>query len=71
LIVPPNVAGGGGIRRPSMVVVASGEPGVPITSCADATCKEALTINPIIAARYLRMVASRNRILYSSATPAV
>src|SRR6185369_10816407 len=34
LISPPNAAGGGGICLPSIVVVAPGEPGVPVSSCA-------------------------------------
>src|SRR6185436_14113355 len=36
LISPPNAAGGGGICFPSMVVVAPGEPGVPVDCCAEA-----------------------------------
>src|SRR5262245_4330438 len=34
LIVPPNGAGGGGRYLPSIVVVASGEPGVPVVCWA-------------------------------------
>src|SRR5271165_145057 len=34
LITPPNLGGGGGICFPSMVVVALGEPNVPVTCCA-------------------------------------
>src|SRR6516164_4122448 len=34
LIVPLNGAGGGGRYLPSMVVVALGEPGVPVVCCA-------------------------------------
>src|SRR5271167_3537331 len=34
LITPPNFGGGGGICFPSMVVVALGEPGSPVTCCA-------------------------------------
>ena len=34
LITPPNFEGGGGICFPSIVVVALGEPGVPVTCCA-------------------------------------
>src|ERR1700750_1236159 len=34
LISPPNAAGGGGICFPSIVVVAPGEPGVPVICCA-------------------------------------
>src|SRR5215472_7385814 len=33
LIVPPNGAGGGGRYLPSIVVVALGEPGVPVGCC--------------------------------------
>src|SRR5208282_2034444 len=36
LITPPNLGGGGGICFPSMVVVALGEPNVPVTCCASA-----------------------------------
>src|SRR5215831_5936909 len=36
LIVPPNGAGGGGRYLPSIVVVALGEPGVPVVCCARA-----------------------------------
>src|SRR6476660_5634197 len=36
LISPPNAAGGGGICFPSIVVVAPGEPGSPVTTCARA-----------------------------------
>src|SRR5258708_8794468 len=35
VITPPNFGGGGGICLPSMVVVALGEPGVPVTCCAE------------------------------------
>src|SRR5215471_14319982 len=34
LISPPNFGGGGGRYFPSMVVVALGEPGVPVVCCA-------------------------------------
>src|SRR6516225_12047816 len=34
LIIPPNFGSGGGSCLPVMVVVASGEPGVPVTCCA-------------------------------------
>src|SRR6516164_10705702 len=33
-ISPPNFGGGGGRYLPSIVVVASGEPGVPVVCCA-------------------------------------
>jgi hypothetical protein len=36
LMTPPNFAGGGGSCLPSSVVVALGEPGTPVTCCADA-----------------------------------
>src|SRR5262249_18382139 len=35
LISPPNFGGGGGRYFPSIVVVAPGEPGVPVVCCAD------------------------------------
>src|SRR5271170_3949773 len=34
LMTPPNFGGGGGSCLPSIVVVALGEPGVPVTCCA-------------------------------------
>src|SRR5262245_7826837 len=34
LIIPPNFGSGGGSCLPVMVVVASGEPGVPVACCA-------------------------------------
>src|SRR5271157_350280 len=34
-ITPPNFGGGGGICFPGMVVVASAEPNVPVTCCAE------------------------------------
>src|SRR5262245_1779148 len=36
LMTPPNFDGGGGRYFPSMVVVALGEPGVPVVCCAGA-----------------------------------
>src|SRR6516225_1779059 len=36
LITPPNFGSGGGSCFPVMVVVASGEPGVPVICCANA-----------------------------------
>src|SRR4029453_3017507 len=36
LISPPNFGGGGGRYFPSIVVVAPGEPGVPVVCCAAA-----------------------------------
>src|ERR1017187_11008974 len=36
LITPPNFGGGGGSCFPSMVVVALGEPNVPVACCAQA-----------------------------------
>src|SRR5437016_5691208 len=36
LITPPNFGGGAGSCLPSIVVVALGEPGVPLTCCAKA-----------------------------------
>src|SRR6201995_5369838 len=35
LITPPNAGSGGGSCLPVIVVVASGEPGTPVTCCAD------------------------------------
>src|SRR5437588_5236612 len=42
-ITPPNGIGGGGICFPSMVTVASGEPGVPLICCVQAECASAMT----------------------------
>jgi hypothetical protein len=36
LMTPPNFGSGGGSCFPSIVVVAPGEPGTALTSCADA-----------------------------------
>src|SRR6201985_2660095 len=36
LMTPPNFGSGGGSCLPSIVVVAPGEPGAPVTCCADA-----------------------------------
>src|SRR4029434_4232975 len=45
LITPPNGAGGGGTYFPSMVVVALGEPGVPVVwTCALAEGVAIITI---------------------------
>src|SRR5882757_9000594 len=51
LITPPNCGSGGGICLPSMVVVAPGEPGVPVVwTCAmtegEAAIKAAAKIPP-------------------------
>src|SRR5437016_12570688 len=43
LITPPNGSGGGGICFPSIVTVASGEPGVPLICCAQAEAAAAIT----------------------------
>src|SRR5207249_11620539 len=43
LITPPNGIGGGGICFPSIVTVASGEPGVPLICCAQAEGAAAIT----------------------------
>src|SRR5438034_2553725 len=43
LITPPNGSGGGGICFPSMVTVASGEPGVPLICWVQAEGATAMT----------------------------
>src|SRR6266480_3363982 len=43
LITPPKGIGGGGICFPSMVTVASGEPGVPLICCVQAEGATAIT----------------------------
>src|SRR5204862_5723393 len=50
LITPPNGSGGGGSCFPSMVTVASGEPGVPLicwVQAEGATAMTAATIPPM------------------------
>src|SRR5262245_14687893 len=50
-IAPPNGDGGFGRYRPSIVVVALGEPGTPVVSCALATGDNAVpTKNPKLSA---------------------
>src|SRR5450631_1421674 len=47
-ITPPNFSGGGGSCLPSMVIVALGEPGVPLICCAIAVAAEPdLTLDEI------------------------
>jgi hypothetical protein len=46
LIVPPNGAGGGGRYLPSIVVVASGEPGTPVICWAGAAAA-AIRVSPV------------------------
>src|SRR5437867_2112560 len=43
LITPPNFGSGGGSCFPSMVVVAPGEPGVPVVCCVQAEGATAMT----------------------------
>src|SRR5206468_6724600 len=43
LITPPKGIGGGGICFPSIVTVASGEPGVPLICCVQAEGATAIT----------------------------
>src|SRR2546429_452436 len=45
LITPPNFGGGGGSCFPSIVVVALGEPGTPVTCCAAAGAGTNLAAN--------------------------
>jgi hypothetical protein len=44
VITPPNFGSGGGSCFPLMVVVALGEPSVPVTCCAAADCRHAVMI---------------------------
>src|ERR1035438_7675061 len=44
LITPPNFGAGGGSCFPLMLVVALGEPSVPVTCCANAACKHKVVI---------------------------
>ena len=45
LITPPNFGGGAGIAFPSIVVVALGEPSVPVTFCAEAGAPASVAAN--------------------------
>src|SRR5213079_1580332 len=45
LITPPNFGGGGGSCFPSIVVVALGEPGTPVTCCAAAGAATSVAAN--------------------------
>src|SRR5260370_25766349 len=45
LITPPNFDGGAGSCFPSMVVVASAEPNVPVTCCAAAVATDSVAVN--------------------------
>src|SRR5215831_4168006 len=49
LIMPPNFGSGGGNCLPVIVVVALGEPAVPVTCCANATTGAARMIAAPIA----------------------
>src|SRR5207244_1925400 len=51
LITPPNGIGGGGICFPSMVTVASGEPGVPLICWVQAEGASAMTTKASIPPR--------------------
>src|SRR5512144_1260787 len=54
LITPPNFGSGGGSCVPGMLVVALGEPRVPVTCCAPALIAQrdaamTATVNPVLA----------------------
>src|SRR5208283_5076845 len=55
LITPPNCAGGAGSCLPSMVVVALGEPGTPVTCCAVADI-DAMAANPKQAMNHRKVI---------------
>jgi hypothetical protein len=64
LMIPPNFGGEGGSCLPSIVVVASGEPGVPVICCAVAAfvATNAKLQNNVVAAmipRLTRLVVMR------------
>src|SRR5215472_6117895 len=46
LITPPNFGGGGGSCFPSMLIVADGEPGMPLTRLPSAMAAVAGTLEP-------------------------
>src|SRR6478609_10797905 len=54
LITPPNAGSGGGSCLPVIVVVASGEPGTPVTCCADAGTQ--LSARRLAPASILRLI---------------
>jgi hypothetical protein len=56
LITPPNFGSGGGSCLPSIVVVALGEPGVPVVwTCARAEGATAMTVATSIVLRRMRL----------------
>ena len=63
LIVPPNGAGGGGRYLPSIVVVAPGEPGVPVVWAKVEPAVRARTAAVIISARMVGVVEFMVRLL--------
>src|SRR6185437_9329637 len=72
LISPPNFGGGGGRYFPSIVVVAPGEPGVPVICCAAAGRTEIVATatdanNPTRMLLVAPMVRSSQRLLPSRA----
>src|SRR5437899_1878777 len=69
LMTPPNFIGGGGSCLPSRVIVASGEPGVPMICCAaaGATANAAANTNDVIVATTPDFRRSRFMLLFSRA----
>src|ERR1700748_2109288 len=64
LISPPNFGGGGGRYFPSIVVVAPGEPGVPVVCCAAAGRPDTAAMETVASSvsrmLFMLMVASLN-----------
>src|SRR5579862_7973389 len=60
LITPPNFGGGGGSCFPSIVVVALGEPNVPVTCCAATgrTASTTATRSAAVSARTAKVLGS-------------
>src|ERR1700750_2154236 len=59
LITPPNIGSGGGSCLPSTVVVAPGEPGTPVTCCANAeTQPRARRLAPASMLRLIVMIGT-------------
>src|SRR5689334_1549536 len=60
-ITPPKSGGGGGICFPSMVAVAPGEPGVPVTYCAEIEPQPSATKLTVTSALQLNFMSANFR----------
>jgi hypothetical protein len=59
LITPPNFGSGGGSCLPSSVVVAPGEPGAPVVTCAATGAGDSHSNAQPASSKYLAAVAAR------------